>query len=284
MADKVRSLSAALEIVADGCHVALGGFAITRCVMPAVHHLARAGRRRLTVSQTIAGLDTDVLVGAGCVSKLIYAGGSLDRFGSLYAVSEAVSHGEVETEEYSSLAMTLRFHSGALNLPFIPCRSLLGSDLIPPLLAAGTAHVQPDPFTGRPTLLLAPLRPDVAILHVDTSDPDGNATLAGPTWTTRETAFAASHVVLLCEEVVDQVPPDQALIPGSVVDAVVELPCAAHPTAVAGRYDYDRAHLEAYTALARKGPAGMRAYLERYVLSVPDHSAYLAIARGDVDG
>src|SRR5262249_1493146 len=119
--DKVRSLKSALDVVSDGSHVALGGFAITRCVMPAVHGLVRSHRRRLTVSQTIGGLDTDVLVAGGCVSRLIYAGGSLDRFGPLYAVSHAMSHHEIDTEEYSSLAMTLRFHAGAMNLPFIPC-------------------------------------------------------------------------------------------------------------------------------------------------------------------
>jgi len=195
-----------------------------------------------------------------------------------------MTHAEIETEEYSSLAMTLRFHAGALNLPFIPCRSLLGSDLVAPLLAAGTARVEPDPFTGHPALLLAPLRSDVAILHVDECDRDGNATLAGPSWTTRETAFAARHVVLLCEEVVGSIPPDRALIPGSIVGAVVELRQAAYPTAVAGRYDYDRVHLEEYTALARRGPDGMRQYLKRYVLPVSDHSQYLTLAQANVRG
>ena len=267
MGDKVRSLKAALDIVSDGSHVALGGFAITRCVMPAVHELVRSRRRGLTVSQTIGGLDTDVLVAGGCVSRLIYAGGSLDRFGPLYAVSHAITHDEIETEEYSSLAMTLRFHAGALNLPFIACRSLLGSDLVEPLIEAGTARIEPDPFSGRPTLLLTPLRPEVAILHVDACDVDGNAMLAGPTWTTRETAFASAHTVLICEEVVESIPPERALIPGLVVNAVVELPGAAHPTAVAGCYDYDRPHLEEYADLARRGAEGLREYLDRHVLA-----------------
>ena len=267
MGDKVRSLKSALDIVSDGSHIALGGFAITRCVMPAVHELVRSRRRRLTVSQTIGGLDTDVLVAGGCVSRLIYAGGSLDRFGPLYAVSHAISHDEIETEEYSSLAMTLRFHAEALNLPFIACRSLLGSDMVEPLIEAGTARIEPDPFSGRPTLLLTPLRPEVAILHVDACDADGNAMLAGPTWTTRETAFASAHTVLICEEVVESIPPERALIPGLVVNAVVELPGAAHPTAVAGSYDYDRAHLEEYADLARRGAEGLREYLDRHVLA-----------------
>lgn len=281
---KVRSLSAALDIVVDGAHVALGGFAITRCVIPAVHHLIRARRRGLTISQTIGGLDTDLLVAGGCVSRLIYAGGSLDRFGPLFAVSHAMTHGDIEVEEYSSLAMTLRFHAGALNLPFIPCGSLLGSDLVEPLLAMGTACIEPDPFSRRPTLLLKPLRPDVAILHVDACDPDGNGMLGGPTWTTRETAFAARHTVLLCEEVVDSIPADRVLIPGSVVDAVVELSGAAHPTAVVGRYDYDRAHLEEYTALAGRGPDGLRDYLDRFVFAARDHSSYLSLAGMAVAG
>src|SRR5262249_61479123 len=110
--------------------------------MPAVHELVRSHRRRLTVSQTIGGLDTDVLVAGGCVSRLIYAGGSLDRFGPLYAVSHAMSHHEIDTEEYSSLAMTLRFHAGAMNLPFITRRSLPRSYPGQPLIALVPARSQ----------------------------------------------------------------------------------------------------------------------------------------------
>jgi glutaconate CoA-transferase, subunit A len=277
---KVRSLPDALSLVGDGAHVALGGFAITRCAVAAVHELIRAGRRGLTLSQAVAGLDTDLLVGAGCADRLVYAGGSLDRFGPLYAISHAVAAGSLRTEEYSSLAMTLRYHAGALGLPFIPSRSLLGSDLLAPLIEIGAARMGEDPFSGRPVVLLPPLRPDVAVLHVDVADESGNAALRGPTWTVREVAFAARAVIVLCEQLVPvgSIAPEEAIIPGAVVSAVAVVPRGAHPTAVLGRYDYDRRHLEEYVDLARLGQRGVTEYVDRYVRGVTGHDEYLARA------
>ncbi len=277
---KVRSLPDALSLVGDGAHVALGGFAITRCAVAAVHELIRAGRRGLTLSQAVAGLDTDLLVGAGCAERLVYAGGSLDRFGPLYAISHAVGAGRLRTEEYSSLAMTLRYHAGALGLPFIPSRSLLGSDLLAPLVESGAVRTGEDPFTGRPVVMLPPLRPDVAVLHADVVDEAGNASLRGPTWTVREVAFAAHAVIVLCEQLVPvgSIAPEEVVIPGAIVSAVAVVPRGAHPTAVVGRYDYDRRHLEEYVGLASRGQAGVTEYVDRYIRGVAGHAEYLARA------
>jgi acyl CoA:acetate/3-ketoacid CoA transferase alpha subunit len=281
MSAKVVSLSEATACIEDGSHVALGGFAITRNVVAAVHEIIRARKRDLTVSQVIGGMDTDLLVGAGCVRRLIYSGGSLDRFGFLNAVNAAVSSGSLAVQEYSSLALTLRFHAGAMGLPFVACRSMLGSDLLAGVASSTDVRVGEDPFTGTPTALLAPLRPDVAIVHVDTADERGNASLSGPTWAIRETALSARRVIVLCEEIVPAIPPDLVAIPGSVVQAVVAVPRGAHPTAVVGRYDYDAKHLQEYVRIVTEAPDGPMAYLDRYVLGVRDHGEYLARAEGD---
>ncbi len=280
MSAKVVSLSEAVTWVEDGSHVALGGFAITRNVVAAVHEIIRSGRRDLTVSQVVGGMDTDLLVGAGCVRRLVYSGGSLDRFGLLHAVNAAVSSRRVAVEEYSSLALVLRFHAGAMGLPFVACRSMLGSDLLAGVASSAEVRVGEDPFTGAPAVLLAPLRPDVAVVHADAADERGNASLSGPTWAIRETALSARRVIVLCEEIVPAIPPDLVAIPGSVVQAVVAVPRGAHPTAVAGRYDYDAEHLQEYVGMAAQAPDGLAAYLERYVLGVRDHGEYLARVEG----
>lgn len=277
---KLATLAEVVSEVNDGDHVALGGFAITRNVVAASHQLIRADRRNLRLTQVIGGMDTDLLVGAGAVSELTYSGGSLDRFGFLAGVNDFVAEGRVRVREYSSLALTLRLHAGALGLPFVACRSMLGSDLLQPLLDCGDAELIEDPFSGNPTLVLAPLRPDVAFVHADVCDERGNAALVGPTWTIKETAFAARRTVVLAEEVVQvgSIAPEAVLIPAAVTHAVVELPRAAHPTAVLGRYDYDRAHLEEYAAATRAGSDGRRAYLDKYVLGTRDHAEYLQAA------
>lgn len=282
MAGKVMTAAGAVSLLPDGCTLALGGFAITRNVIALVHEVVRARRRDLTVVQVTGGMDTDLLAGAGCVRRLLYSGGSLDRFGVLHAVNRAVAEGALEAVEYSNLSLGLRLQAGAMGQPFVACRALLGSDLLDRLVADGQAKLGEDPFGSGPCVLLPALRPDVAILHVDEADPDGNSTLGGPDWTVREVAFASRTVVLLAETLVEErsTPPDRVAIPGEVVTAVVPLARGAHPTAVWGRYDFDRGHLEEYVGLVSRGPKGVERYLERYVYGVRGHDEYLRLAAG----
>ncbi len=241
----------------------------------------RARRRDLEVSQVTGGFDTDLLAGGGCVRRIVSSGGSLDRFGPLHAANRAILAGEIDFEEYSSLSVTLRFHAAALGLPFLPARSMLGSDLLRSL--AGTSdgvRLEHDPFTGAPVAVLAPLRPDVAFVHVDAADEDGNSVIGGPSWNIRETAFAARRTVVLAEKVVPagSLEPDTVTIPGPFVHSVVLVPFGAHPTAVAGHYDYDRSHLELYSSAAREGGDAYARYLDEYVFGLDSHERYLARA------
>lgn len=277
MTGKVVRLEEAVSVAGDGAHVALTGFAITRNAIAISHALIRSGRRGLHVSQVIGGMETDLLVGAGCVERLTYSGGSLDRFGPLHAVNRGIGRGSVAVAEYSSLALTLRFHAAALGLPYAPARSMLGSDLLGPLLASGEVRLAADPFEGSPIVQLSPLRPDVAFVHADIADEAGNAAVAGPTWALRESAFAARSVTVVCEEVVPvgSIDPDAVVIPATIVDAVAVVPNGAHPTAVYQRYDYDRTHLQNYAAASLEGADAHAAYLDKFVHGVPDHAAYV---------
>jgi glutaconate CoA-transferase, subunit A len=265
---KVVALREAVAEIDDRSHVAFAGFAITRCVVAAARELVRAGKRDLELTQVIGGFDTDLVVGGGCIRKLRYSGGSLDRFGPLACVNRAIVERRLELEEYSSLALTLRLHAGGLGLPFIPVKSMLGSDLARDLTEGdGDVRIEADPFTGTPVFALAPLRPDVAFVHVDAADQDGNAVIAGPIWSARETAFAARRTILLAEEVVTEgsIDPNRVTIAAPFVDAVCNVPRGAAPTAAYGQYDYDRAGLELYARAAREGANAYESYLDRYV-------------------
>lgn len=271
------SLEEAVASVGEGDHLALAGFAITRNAVAAAHALIRAGVSRLSLSQVVGGIETDLLVGAGCVDHLTFSAGSLDRFGTLQALNRRLGQGLVTYREYSSLALTSRFLAAALGVPFMPSRSMLGSDLIAPLVSSGEIQVDTDPFTGETVALVAPLRPDTAILHADRVDEAGNVFVGGPTWTMREVAYAARRLVVVCEEVVPvgKLDPASVLLPGMLVDAVALVPHAAHPTAVYQRYDYDAEHLRAYVAAGRD-VEGFEEYLRNYVLGCDSHEEYLA--------
>src|SRR5512143_532468 len=165
---KVTTLSEAVSSIPSGSHVALSGFAITRCTMAFAREVIRQGLKDLTLSQCVGAMDADLLVGAGAVARLIYGGGSLDRFGRLACVNRGIEDGSLIAEEHSSLSIAFRYLAGSLGLPFIPIRSLRGSDLLKHLQEQDGHQMamMDDPFTGEKWLVLKPLVPDVAIVQV----------------------------------------------------------------------------------------------------------------------
>jgi glutaconate CoA-transferase subunit A len=271
------------EVVAglpDGTHVGLGGFSIARNVVAFVHELIRQGKRDLVVSQTVGGMDTDLLVGAGAVRKLIYSTGSLDRFGPLGAVHRARDAGTIEAEPYSGLTMALRHLAGSLGVPFLPTYSLLGSDILRELAQRDPppAREITCPFTGRQVVLVSALQPEVAVIHANAADADGNAFVSGPTWDMKEMAHAARQVVVTAERLVGPefaaAHPEATTIPGLRVQAVVEVPFGAYPTSVFGEYDYDAEHLRRYAG-ANRSAEGQAEYIRQFVLETGDHWEYL---------
>src|SRR3990172_675661 len=130
MADRVKSVAEVVRSIPDGSSIALGGFAIARNPIAVVHELIRQQKKNLTLSQCVMGLDTDLLVGAGLVSRLIIGGGSLDRFGPVQCVNRARESKTVEAHDMSSLSVAFRYLAGALGISFIPIKSLLASEVL----------------------------------------------------------------------------------------------------------------------------------------------------------
>ena len=278
---KVKSLAEAAALVKDGDHVALGGFACARNAMAFSHELIRQGRRDLTLSACVFGMDADILVGAGAVRRLIYGGGSLDRYGPIQCVNRAVERNQVIPAYFSSLAVTFRYLAGALGIPSIPIKSMLGSDLLPRLeqeTAPDDVLEMDDPFTGERVVLLRAMVPDVAVVQVQMADAEGNARILGPRWENGEAVRAARQVVVITEDLVAteyiRQQPELTAIPGLRVNAVVNLPFGAHPTGLYKYYDHDEVHLRRYVSLARTD-AGVEEYLREFVLEPRDHYEYL---------
>jgi acyl CoA:acetate/3-ketoacid CoA transferase alpha subunit len=277
---KVVTLSEAVSSIPSGSHVALSGFAITRCTMAFAREVIRQGIKDLTISQCVGAMDADMLVGAGAVQRLIYGGGSLDHFGRLACVNRGIENGTLLAEEYSSLSVTFRYLAGTLGLPFMPIRSLRGSDLIRQIKERTSSDVATisDPFTGEDWLALKPLLPDVAVVQVQTADEDGNAWIMGPRWDNVEQAKASKRTIVIAEHIVSgdviRQNAERTVIPGLLVSHVVELPFAAHPTSVYRSYDYDAEHIKLYVEATRT-PEAFSAYLDQYVFGVKDHWEYL---------
>ena len=282
---KLSTLAEAVATIPEGAHVALSGFAIARCTMAFAAEVIRQGIKKLTVSQCVGAMDADMLAGAGALERIVYGGGSLDRFGRLSSVNRGIEQGTLIAEEYSSLSMAFRYLAGSLGLPFIPIRSLRGSDILKRLheiAPSEIAHVD-DPFTGDDWLVLKPLTPDVAVVQVQAADEEGNAWILGPRWDNEEQVKASRRAIVITERLV----PGEAIrreaeritIPGFRVSHVVHLPFAAHPTSVYQAYDYDADQIRRYVA-ASNTVEGFQEYLQRYVYGVQDHWAYLDLIGG----
>jgi len=276
---KLSTLAEAVVSIPSGVHVALSGFATARCAMAFAHEVIRQGTKQLTVSQCVGGMDADILVGAGAVERIVYGGGSRGRSGQHFCLNRAIEQGNLVTEEFSSLSMTFRYLAGSLGLPFIPIRSLNGSDILrelqektPPLVG----RLQ-DPFTGEDWLVLKPLVPDVSVVQVQVADEEGNAWILGPRWDNEEQSKASKRTIVITEQLVSTETirryPERTLIHGFRVSHVVHLPFSAHPSSVYGVYDFDKEHIKIY-ADASKTPQGLQEYLDRYVYGV-DHWGYL---------
>jgi acyl CoA:acetate/3-ketoacid CoA transferase alpha subunit len=283
---KVTTLAEAVASIPSGSHVALSGFAITRCTMAFAREVIRQGIKGLTISQCVGAMDVDMLVGAGAVERIIYGGGSLDRFGRLACVNRGIEDRSLRAEEYSSLSITFRYLAGSLGLPFMPIRSLRGSDVLKQIEERTGSDVAmiTDPFTGENWLALKPLLPDVAVLQVQTADEEGNAWIMGPRWDNAEQAKASKRTIVIAERVVSgemiRQNAERTVIPGLLVSHVVELPFAAHPTSVYGVYDYDGEQIERYVEATRT-PESFEAFLDEYVYGVKDHWSYLEKVGGE---
>ncbi len=277
---KVTSLAEAVKTIPNGSHIALSGFAITRCAMAFAREVIRQGIKDLTISQCVGAMDADLLVGAGAAKRLIYGGGSLDRFGRLACVNRGIEDGSLAAEEYSSLSVAFRYLAGSLGLPFIPIRSLQGSDLLNRInerSSSDVAYVN-DPFSGERWLSLKPLLPDVAIVQVQIADENGNAWIMGPRWDNVEQVKASKRTIVITEHIVPadfiRREPERTVIPGLQVSHVVEQPFSAHPTSVYSEYDYDSGMIEKYVDASVSHEA-FSAFVKEYIINTKDEWEYL---------
>jgi glutaconate CoA-transferase subunit A len=286
---KVVALAEAVRRhVPDRASVALG--TALECLIPfaAAHELIRQGRRELTLIGPISDVCFDQLIAAGCVRRVVAAWVGNVQHGSGYGFRRAVEQGiprPLELEDHSNFTIALGLEAAALGVPYLPTRTLLGSDV---LGRNPRLRVAPCPFTGDPLVLVPALQPDVAILHVQRADADGNCHAWGPTGVSGAAAKASRRVIAVCEELVSteviRSDPNRVLVPGFLVTAVVHLPWGAHPSPVQGHHHRDHALYGEYHARSST-PEGARAWLDEWVLGVPDHAAYLAkLGSGRLEG
>jgi glutaconate CoA-transferase subunit A len=277
--DKVMSLEDAAELVNDGEHVGIGGCHTSRTPFAMIWALIRARKKGLVISRSITSTEGDLLLASGTTKHVIT---SWFTQGIVWGVSKVMRHyterNLAQFEEWSHMSIGLRYRAGAMGLPFIPSRSMLGSDVIVRL--GGMVRTMSCPFTGEELVLLPALNPDVVLIHVQRCDCYGNAQIDGLQFMDIDMAMAANRVILTTECIVsnDQIrrTPDQTRIPFFAVEAVVEVPMGSAPHECYGLYEPFFPHLDEYAARTKDPVKGAQAYLDEYYYEPTSWTDYLA--------
>jgi len=260
LADAVEAL------IHDGDSVAMEGF--THLIpFAAGHEVIRQGRRQLTVIRLTPDLLYDQLIGMGCVSRLVFSWGGNPGVGSLHRMRDALEHGWPEplaVDEHSHAGLTARYVAGASGLPFGVLRAYAGTDLV---AHNPTLRTVVCPFTGERLAAVAALRPDVAVIHAQQADREGNVMLWGISGVQKEAVLAAARSLVTVEEVVDRLEPVPGAVelPAWVVTAVAEVPGGSHPSYAAGYSVRDNDFYERWDAISRDR-ADFKAWMAEHVL------------------
>jgi len=271
---KLIPLSEAIsKYVSDGDIVYAAGF--THLIpFAAGHEIIRQDKKDLTLARATPDLIYDQMVAAGCARKVIFSYMGNPGVGSLRIVRSAIEHGKLEWEEYSHFGMITRLQAGASGLPFLPMNQTGATDL-----EKANPNIKriPDPYGGKDVIVVPALHPDVAIVHVQRADENGNAHLWGIIGEQKEAAFAAKKVILTAEEIVDESiirsDPNRTMIPGIVVSAVCHVPYACHPSYAQGYYDRDNEFYLAWDKISESTET-VKSWLDDWVYDLKDREEY----------
>jgi len=275
--DKLCSMKEAIaESLHDGESLVIDGFTHLIC-FAAGHEIIRQGIKGLTAIRLTPDLVYDQMIEAGSVKKLVFSWAGNPGVGSLHALrrrSQKDSKSRIELEEYSHFGMVARFLAGSAGLPFWTLNNYGGTNIgdVNPLIRKVQC-----PYTGKELATVPAIHPDVAIVHCQRADKQGNAQVWGLMGTQKEAAFASQRVIVVAEEIVEtsliRRDPNRTLIPSIIVDHVVHEPWGAHPSYVQGYYDRDNEFYVNWEQIS-KTPETYQNYLQDFVCGVKNRDEY----------
>jgi glutaconate CoA-transferase subunit A len=286
--DKRMSIKEAVQkFVKDGDNVGIGGFVDARQPVAIVYEIIRQGRKDLTLTFASAGLGPEYLAGAmaldetkNSIKKLEFAYFAHEAFGVSPLLRYLTENNKVELEDWSNFNMSLRLKAGSIGVPFMPCRSPMGSDM----LQTNRSKVIECPFTGRPIMLVPASHPNVSLIHVQEADMYGNCRIQGPLFTCPEMSMASAYTIVTCERLIEHEEmtryPNRVSIPFFSVDAVIEVPFGAYPGNCNGLYYFDEGHIAEFRnacEMLRKGnPEPLQAYYDNYIFNVENTNEFIS--------
>jgi glutaconate CoA-transferase, subunit A len=285
--DKLTTVADAVgRLVRDGDYLAIGGFGCDRIPTAVLHEILRRCPQRLRFSGHTATHDFQILcAGNGLGNGRLLAAVDIAYIVGLEArglsphARRVCESGEVEFTEWTNYTLALRLKAAAMGVPFLPARSLLGTDTF----AHSAAKAISCPFTGETLAAIPALYPDVAAIHVHEADRFGNCRIRGTSVADWELARAAKRLIITCERLIpeDEIrrDPTRTAIPFFCVDAVCEVPYGSYPGNMPYEYFSDEEHLKAWLE-AEADVEAYRAWLAKYVYGVKEFGEYLDLCGG----
>lgn len=278
---KLMSVSEAVgRFIHDGDYLASGGFGGVRISTAVLHEIVRQGRKHLGLSGHTATHDFQILAAGHSFDRcdIAYIIG-LERRGLSPNSRRVMESGEVCVTEWSNATLAWRYKAAAMGVPFLPCRTVLGTDVF----KHSAARIITCPFTGQKLLAVPALNPDVGIIHVHRADEYGNCQIDGIAIADYDVARASKRVIITTEHLVgtDEIrrEPLKTLLPYWLVDAVCHVRFGSYPGNMPYEYYSDEAHLAEWLE-AEKDPATLEAFVDKYIYQTPDFGAYLALKGG----
>ena len=271
---RMTEAEAVSRFIHDGDYIGTELYGTVRCPQSLTNEIVRQGIKDLRLSGQ-GVLELDMLLAAGLVKSLDFTYIGLEVYGISNALRREVESGRVEkVVEWSNAALTWRFKAASMGVPFVPARSMLGTDT----LKYSAAKVVECPFTGDPICLVPALILDVGLIHVHRADKYGNCQIDGISGFAFEMSRACKTLIISAEEIVDneviRAQPDRTIIPFYLVDAVVEASFGSHPGEMCYVYERDEPIIREWVD-ASKTPETSQEYLDKYIYNVKDHQEYL---------
>lgn len=287
LVDKVTTVpDAVARLIDDGAYLGIGGFGCDRLPTAVLHEILRQRKQNLALAGHTATHDFQIL----CAGNLTGRGQTIARVEIAYVVGlearglsphgrRVMESGTVAFTEWSNYALAVRFKAAAMGLPFLPCRTMLGTDT----LRHSGAKIITCPFTGITLTALPALYPDVAVIHVHEADRYGNCRIRGTSVADFDLARAAKKLIITCERLIptDDIrsDPTRTIIPFYCVDAVCEVPYGSYPGNMPYEYFSDETHLREWLAAEKDIPT-YQAFLQKYIYGTSDFAEYLHLCGG----
>jgi acyl CoA:acetate/3-ketoacid CoA transferase alpha subunit len=273
---RMTEAEAVSKFIHDGDYIGTELYGTVRCPQSLINEVIRQGKKELRVAGQ-GVYELDLMLGASLIKALDHTYIGMEVYGISNCLRREVESGRVEhCVEWSNAAIAWRFKAAAMGVPFLPTRSMLGTDT----LEYSAAKVVEDPFGGKPIALLPALILDVGLIHVHRADKYGNAQIDGISGFAIELARASKRLLISAEEIIPTEEirrhPDRTIIPYYLVDAVIQAPFGSHPGEMCYLYERDEDQIKAWVEASADSET-TQAYLQKYIYDLKDHQEYLEL-------